>query len=196
MVRQTKQPMCEHCGIAILRRRDTEKHMETYHSENKGIKLEQKIESVYEPVDQIMGESKAIADDEEPASQEAIDALAVIEKQFNEFKIRHINQQLAEIAEEEALLEQDLHPDQIEPLTVTRKFVHDRLQPEQAQYKYSTQNAKFNLESGAAILHSQFFQQVRAFREQKIEKGRDELHKLRRLSVLEEQMEREAVDSS
>lgn len=112
------------------------------------------------------------------------------------FFASNINHQLAEIEEEEALLEQDLHPDQIEQLAVTRKFVNDRLQPEQAQHKYSVLNAKFNLESGTEILHSQYFQEARFIREKYIERGQDELHKVRKANAVEDQEEKEAAEGA
>ncbi|TLD37417.1 hypothetical protein E2P81_ATG04229 [Venturia nashicola] len=169
--------------------------MEAYHTEDKGIQLEQKRESSHDPVGLPIEDREAIANDNEPASKEAMDAFAAIEKQINEFRIRHINQQLAELEEEEGLLDQDLHPDQNEPLAIIRKFVNDKLQPEEVHHKYSIQNANFNLKSRTELLHSQYSQEARALREKKLDKCHDELHKIHKLNASEEQKEKEATES-
>ncbi|QDS75521.1 hypothetical protein FKW77_005203 [Venturia effusa] len=203
--------VCKFCGIAIHKRRDVEDHIRTYHSEQEedtSLGSNEEIEDenhfainfantsdddgtkAHSPCQQRDNGSQRIA----TASQSAIESLTAIEKQFNEFRLKRISQELADIEREEALLHQDLHPDQIKPLAIIKKFVSDRLRPAQAQYKYSVRNAKFNLESGIELLSSQYCQEVREIREKYIKECRDDLHRLQKRCAAEELEGKEATE--
>lgn len=109
---------------------------------------------------------------------------------------RYVNKQLADIAQEEALLKSDCHPEQVQPLAIVVKYVGDKLGPYQKHREYALQNADNNLEAETAVINAQYVQKVENLREKNLEKLYDQVHVVRKADAKEKSEEKEDAEGN
>jgi hypothetical protein len=103
----------------------------------------------------------------------------------------HIDQQLADLEQEQALLDQNRHPEQLECLWGIHKYVDGKLRPEEERFKYTLQNKNEVHGAETFIIKAQYRQKVVDFEEKFLGRINDKMNELEKALVQGKEEEEE-----
>lgn len=107
----------------------------------------------------------------------------------------HVDQKLADLEQEQARLNQNRHPEQLECLWGIHKYVDGKLRPEEERFKYALRNKKEVYDAEAFVIRAQYRQKVVDIEEKFLGRINDKMNELRKALAQEKKKKEEEEET-